>query len=178
MFGLGALTSIISNKFSYRLLKVSAILVVLLGGIMINRGFALSGKGITPISFNENKSISRLNGNFQEVTSTIDENGYNPITVQKGVKVIWTIKVKSSDLNGCNNPLTIPDFDITKQLSPGDNVIEFTPEKTGKIVYTCWMGMISSTITVVDDLNNVDLKEIEKSKKEQLNKSPKRGCCG
>lgn len=35
---------------------------------------------------------------------------YEPITVQKGVPVIWTITAESSDINGCNNALIIPEF--------------------------------------------------------------------
>lgn len=71
--------------------------------------------------------------------------------MKKGIPVKWTIKVKDSDLNGCNNPVTIPKYGVQKQLVPGDNVIEFTPREAGTIPYTCWMGMIRSTITVVDD---------------------------
>ena len=32
----------------------------------------------------------------------------------------------------------------------GTNVIKFTPEKTGNFKYTCWMGMISGKIKVVE----------------------------
>jgi plastocyanin domain-containing protein len=69
--------------------------------------------------------------------------------------VRWTIRVKADDLNGCNNPLTIPQYGIRKELFPGDNLIEFTPEQEGTITYTCWMGMISSTIRVVPDVTRV-----------------------
>jgi plastocyanin domain-containing protein len=39
-------------------------------------------------------------------------------------------------------------------LEVGDNIIEFTPDKSGVIPYSCWMGMIRSQITVVDDLGD------------------------
>jgi plastocyanin domain-containing protein len=52
-------------------------------------------------------------------------------------------------LNGCNNAIVIPEFKIEKRLQVGDNIIEFTPTKTGKFRYSCWMGMIRGTITVV-----------------------------
>lgn len=72
------------------------------------------------------------------------------------MKVKWIIKVSSeSDIDGCSNPVTIPKYNIEKQLEVGDNVIEFTPDTTGKIVYTCWMGMIRSYINVVDDLSEI-----------------------
>ncbi len=35
-------------------------------------------------------------------------------------------------------------------LQPGENIIEFTPVKAGKFLYSCWMGMIRASITVVE----------------------------
>jgi plastocyanin domain-containing protein len=43
----------------------------------------------------------------------------------------------------------------------GENIIEFTPEKTGTIPYSCWMGMIGSSIEVVDDLSKVTSEDIK-----------------
>ena len=37
---------------------------------------------------------------------------------------------------------------------PGDIVIKFTPEETGIVPYTCWMGMLDGRILVVDDLGS------------------------
>ena len=39
----------------------------------------------------------------------------------------------------------------------GENIIEFTPEKTGKVSYTCWMGMIRGTISITDEPIEGDL---------------------
>ncbi|MDR3166986.1 MAG: heavy metal transporter, partial [Treponema sp.] len=41
-------------------------------------------------------------------------------------------------------------YGIEHRFRPGENLIEFTPKRTGKFTYTCWMGMIRSTITVVE----------------------------
>ena len=32
-----------------------------------------------------------------------------------------------------------------------DNIIEFIPEKAGQYTYSCWMGMLRNTITVLED---------------------------
>ena len=48
---------------------------------------------------------------------------------------------------GCNEVLIIPSLNIEKELQVGDNVIEFTIDKPGKISYSCWMRMIRGTIT-------------------------------
>jgi plastocyanin domain-containing protein len=93
-----------------------------------------------------------VEGDVQTVTSRFTARSYAPITVQVGIPVKWTIQVAQGNLTGCNNAVIIRQFDIGQRLKVGDTVIEFTPEKTGTIPYSCWMGMIRSSITVVDDL--------------------------
>lgn len=153
MFGFGAMSSFLSGKFTHRMLKVSAVLVIVLGLVMVNRGLSLSGVSIAAPNLSSNKgNVATIKGNLQEVTTTLESGRYQPFVVQKGIPVRWTIRAKAEDLNGCNNPITIPKYNIQKKLVPGDNVIEFTPNEAGTITYTCWMGMISSTIKVVSDI--------------------------
>ncbi|MGV8906957.1 MAG: hypothetical protein ACOH15_10185 [Acetobacterium sp.] len=89
----------------------------------------------------------------QTVATTLDNGIYNPIIVQKGIPVKWTITANDGDLSSCNNRMLIRNYQVEKKLIVGENVIEFTPTESGKIVYSCWMGMVGSTITVVDDIN-------------------------
>ena len=158
MFGFGALSSLLSGKFTHKMLKVSAILVMVLGVVMVTRGLNLSGinvasaAGISATTSADN--VAKVSSNVQNITTKLQSGEYTPITVQKGIPVRWVIQATENDLNGCNQELTIPKFGITKKLVSGDNIIEFTPDKEGTIPYTCWMGMISSTITVVADANN------------------------
>ncbi len=165
MFGFGAISSLLSTRFTKRIMKVSAILVIFLGVIMLNRGLNLGGYNIIPattsVASASSGNIATLEVNVQTITTTMDSGKYSPIIVQKGVPVKWTITAQKSDLNGCNNPVTIPEYDKEYRLVPGDNLIEFTPEKTGNITYTCWMGMISSNIKVVDDLSQISEKDLQ-----------------
>jgi hypothetical protein len=157
MFGFGAISSLLSSKFTRRMMKVSAVLVMVLGLVMMNRGLALSGISITggtAVAASSTASKATVNGSVQNITTIIRSGSYEPIVVQKGVPVRWTIKADSSTLNGCNRTITIPAYNITKTLQPGDNVVEFTPDKVGTIPYSCWMGMIRSSISVVSDLSN------------------------
>jgi sulfite exporter TauE/SafE/plastocyanin domain-containing protein/copper chaperone CopZ len=163
MFGFGAISSFLSSKFNHRMLKISAVLVIVLGLTMVSRGLSLSGISVAaPLSGNTG-SVAKIEGDVQVVTSRLDSGRYYPIVVQKGKPVRWIIQAQAEDLNGCNNPLTIPSYGITKELKPGENVIEFTPDQEGKITYTCWMGMISSYIKVVPDLNKVSDKELKET---------------
>jgi len=89
----------------------------------------------------------------QTVATTLNQGIYAPIVVQTGIPVKWTITAKDGDLSSCNNKMVIRSYGVEKQLNVGENMVEFTPTKSGTIVYSCWMGMVGSTITVVDDIN-------------------------
>ncbi len=114
--------------------------------------------------------------NVQEIVTQLEPYGYPALTVQKDVPVKWTIVADAATLNSCNNEIIIPNYEILKTLNVGDNVIEFTPTESGIIQYSCWMGMINSTIAVVDDINNYDEAEIQA----QIANLPQAGgcCCG
>jgi sulfite exporter TauE/SafE/copper chaperone CopZ len=50
MFGLGAIVTMLGSKFTKNMLKVSAVLVAVLGVIMLSRGLVLSGVGLPSLS--------------------------------------------------------------------------------------------------------------------------------
>lgn len=98
------------------------------------------------------KNAAKLGGDVQTITTKFSSRSYAPITVQAGVPVKWTIQMDEKDLNSCNEEIQIPEYNVVQDLSAGETVIEFTPTKAGTFPYSCWMGMIRSKITVVDDL--------------------------
>ncbi|MDR1481610.1 MAG: sulfite exporter TauE/SafE family protein [Synergistaceae bacterium] len=156
MFGLGAFSSLISGKFAGRIMRAGAVIVILMGVVMFNNGISLSGFGDAPFSAaagaadSQPATLSGLGG-VQEVATSLTKYGrYSPITVKAGVPVKWTIHADRGTVNGCNNEIIIPAFGIQRKLSVGDTLVEFTPTKPGKYTYSCWMGMIRSTITVVE----------------------------
>ncbi len=157
MFGFGAISSLLSGKFTRKMMKVSAVLVMVLGVIMLNRGLNLSGVNLSGAAYASSvpENVAKIEGGSQVLTTKLESGRYPAITVQKGVPVKWTITASASDINGCNETLTIPKYGITQKLVPGNNQIEFTPEEEGDIPYTCWMGMISSNIKVIADVTKV-----------------------
>lgn len=181
MFGFGAISSFLGSKFTHRMLKVSAVLVIVLGLTMVNRGLSLSGVSMAAPGLNrvEDGNVAKVKGNIQEVTTRFVNGQYQPLIVQQGIPVRWTIKVTAADLNGCNNPVTIPQYNITKRLVPGNNVIEFTPDKAGTVTYTCWMGMITSNIKVVTDVAKLSPSDLERTAADSPGNTPgSGGCCG
>jgi len=159
MFGVGAVSSLLSGNFTRRMMKAGAVLVLLLGLVMTNRGLALTGLTLPTLPILQNPSSSNgiavLQGQIQTVVTRLSPGSYQPITVQKGIPVRWIIKADKKDINGCNNEIIIPRYNISVKLKPGDNIIEFTPREAGTITYSCWMGMIRSNITVVEDISEV-----------------------
>lgn len=189
MFGLGALSSFLSGKFTHKMMKVSATLVLVLGFVMINRGLKLSG--VSPVfAVNSKKALSQnagnvasVNGDIQVIKAKLGASGEYPnIVVQEGKKVRFILQADSGSLNGCNRTVVIPEFNIQKELKEGQNVIEFTPKKEGNIVYTCWMGMVSGNITVVPDIKNTSASTVNKLQQTSPSRSSYGGggmsCCG
>jgi plastocyanin domain-containing protein len=91
----------------------------------------------------------------QVVNSTLLPNRYPAITVQQGIPVRWIINAPQGSINGCNNRFIVREYGIEHTFRPGENVIEFLPAKTGRFPYSCWMGMIRSSITVVAEGESV-----------------------
>jgi hypothetical protein len=140
-------------------MHAGAVLVVVLGLSMLSSGFSLSGISFPDFSFGEGFSSSgaapaqvsfNKESGIQLVQTRLSSGRYQSITVEAGTPVRWTIYAPPGSINGCNNRMIIPEYKIEVRFKPGDNVVEFTPEKTGRFPYSCWMGMIRSSITVVE----------------------------
>ena len=156
MFALGALSSILSRKFTHHMMTAGAVLVAVMGISMFQSGLALSGVNLGSGTAQSQplqtapQQVEATKASVQEITSELSRYGYPAITVKAGIPVKWTIKADKKNLNGCNNAIVIPEYNLQKAFEVGDNFIEFTPTHTGTFTYTCWMGMIRSTITVTE----------------------------
>lgn len=150
MLGLGVFSGKLNRKKAGAMLTVSALLVFIMGIHMTGNGLALSG--ISPVSNARNASASMAEyfGDKQYVKTEVDYGSYEAFTVRKGIPVEWTIIVPEGKLNGCNGEIVVPAFDLSIKLHEGENAVSFTPNDVGTVPYSCWMGMIKSSINVVD----------------------------
>lgn len=155
LFTFGALSTLLTKKSSKIILNVSAVIVAALGIAMICRGLSLEGVALPSLSSVQGSAggytRAVVKNGVQTVTIEIGEDHFTPIEVVKGIPVHWIIRVKSDVLCDCNNEIVSRAFDIDKKFSIGDNEVDFTPQKTGVFAYTCWMGMIKSSIRVVQN---------------------------
>jgi len=177
-----ALSGAKGKTFSRRVMQAGAILVAALGLVMFSNGWSLSGFTNSPEKTasvetagapkenrdnirsqlqqapnaagpSESKQLAPvIENNVQVVRSTLRPNLYPAITVQQGIPVHWTITAPPGSITGCNFAAIFNEYGIEHVFHQGENVIEFTPVKTGKFRYSCWMGMIRSTITVVNEV--------------------------
>lgn len=173
MLAFGLTATLLPRKLVPIMVRASAVLVMFLGVVTFARAATLAGialptgsvpksaiaSGDTGISNGQSGNAVNaglikaiMSGNKQTVITEFKDGYYVPFAVQAGIPLAWTIRISADDLNGCNEKLVVPAYNIKKRLEPGDNVIEFTPTKAGNIAYSCWMGMIRSSITVAEGM--------------------------
>ncbi|MDO8622943.1 MAG: sulfite exporter TauE/SafE family protein [archaeon] len=194
MLGFGSLATVISHNTTKKILKISAIIVLILGLIMLNRGLALTGSNYDYDSIkakfiggNSNSNIINSNNNVvvnngvQEVNMDVSGSGYSPnsFVLKKGVPVKWNVNVKQ--LTGCNSELVSNEYKIDARLKQGLNTFEFTPSKTGTFSFTCGMGMLrgSFIVTETGTASQEQIKSATPAKGMQCGGSGGGGCgCG
>jgi len=85
----------------------------------------------------------------QKARITVGEQGYEPsrVTFRSGAPARLTF-VRITDRT-CGTTVVFPSLDIRRELPLNQPVdIEFTPDKTGEIVFVCGMNMLRGTVVV------------------------------
>lgn len=150
MLGLGVFAGKLKQKFRETMVLVGAVVVMFFGLFTLNNNLVLSGIRLPGIGSSEAADLTQtvVDNDVQYITTELQPGSYEEIKVKKGIPVKWTIVAQEGSLNGCNNEIVIPEYNIDIKLEQGENIIEFTPEEEGTIPYSCWMGMIKSNIIV------------------------------
>lgn len=160
LFGLGGLASIVKKNNSNTFFRVAGAVVIIFALINLNNGFKLvqvsSAGNFTALpktKTNEDaKALSPgviIENNIQIVSMAETKRGYTPnrFTIYKDMPVRWIIDAQAP--YSCASALIVPSLKIQKQLEPGENIVEFTPAKTGTIPFSCSMGMYTGSFTVI-----------------------------
>ncbi len=156
MFGFGYFISSISSERVKKMMKISGVVVILLGLFMLNRGLTNFGWGFRNLlpsgQVAENfVGETPTQGEYQTAKMDLTYRGYVPnvLYVKKGVPVKWIINVKQ--MSGCTDAILLEKFGIRKDLKYGENIIEFTPTETGEIPFSCWMKMVWGKFIVTEN---------------------------
>ena len=165
MFAFGYLASMITANTTRHFLRISSLIIILLGAVMLNRGMLISGSGydfnslITRVtqniqtqfmSWRQNHDAVSQSLGYQVIYTEVEKQAYLPeaYTLQKNLPVKWIINVK--ELSSCNRRIIVPDLEMTINLKEGLQMVEFTPQESGVISWSCSMGMIPGTFIVKD----------------------------
>ncbi len=153
LIGVGALSSFSKGKTKQYFTTFSAVLVIVLGIFNISPGLVLVGaSGDFSLPFVQGQSLElgseeifAGNGELPEkqiVELEVRGLDYFPaeFTIQKGVPVEW--QIDGSAAVGCAQIISIPALGITEQLPQDESLtITFTPEESGRLIFSCGMGM-------------------------------------
>ena len=150
----------LANKF----LKIAGALVLFFALFNINAQLNVLGlPSLDDISLNSGQSAETTEDGLPPIVDgkqilKTDALAYayepNYLKVRSGIPVQWEITDKGT--SGCTNAIMSRSlFDGEIALTPGTTSIkEFTPEEPGKYKFSCWMGMVSGVIEVVDRNGN------------------------
>jgi len=113
--------------------------------------FAGNGSQVQSVS-SDAKDLPPVVDGKQVVKMDASASGYTPnyLKVKAGIPVRW--EITDTGTSGCTNAVISKRlFDGSINLTPGQvSVKEFTPPKPGKYRFSCWMGMVSGIIEVVN----------------------------
>lgn len=148
LLGVGGLTSYLSGTIAKKFFKFTGILVLILALFNISNGYILMNLGglakITP-------TTGVVSDEVQEIRMTESDSGYTPSTlsIKPNMHTRWIIN--ATNPYTCASQLIVPSLGITKQLEPGENIIEFISPASGTIGFSCSMGMYSGKILITPD---------------------------
>lgn len=138
----------LSAQFS----KVAGILVLFFAFYNLNSQF--NRLGLPSLSDLGYKAAAvPVTGEKQLLKMEASAQGYKPnyFQVKANQPVRW--EITDTGTSGCTNAIISRElFEGEIRLTPGQTSIkEFTPAKTGRYKFSCWMGMVTGIIEVVDE---------------------------
>lgn len=160
LLALGWASGSFKGKIGQWFFRFSGAVVIILGLWNMQNGLAIAGY---PIKFSHLVAFGSLagersdgldsnvlfDGKQQIVKMTVTNQGYSPdnFTLRQGVPTRW--EIDANNLGGCLAVIQAPKLGIRERLTPGPNVIEFTPKEAGTFAFSCSMGMYWGEIKVV-----------------------------
>lgn len=150
LLGIGGLAAAARGSFRRFFFKSAGLIVIALGIFNFQNGFSLVSLGPDQSAGNKALLTGRFAGDAQVIRITQKADGYYPnhLTVKQGQPV--RLIIDSEESYSCASSFTMPQMGIRETLSPGENVFEFMPEKSGDIPFSCAMGMFRGTIEVIE----------------------------
>jgi uncharacterized protein len=158
MLAFGTASGFLTARFKDRMMVAAAVIIIVLGLVMLNRGAMMLGSPVTAQSIQQavvGGSTTDV-GDFQtgadgvvEVPLTIANVRYVPGVVAIPADQPVRLIVDRQEDNVCSDELWIPQLGIAQPLEPfGTTIVEIPASAAGNYSMTCQMGMMSGTLQV------------------------------
>ena len=158
----GVTTAKLSEAWHQKFTKIAAVILVAMalysanGVLLVLDSPITLQKMVQPVKyffsedrFETGQTVPTVRGQ-QQVTIDVMNYGYEPEYVQVKVGVPVTLTLRSQEVSSCALAFVFKEFGITTFLDSTDTQsFTFTPQKKGRFVYTCSMGMYSGVLEVI-----------------------------
>lgn len=149
LLGIGVATSAVRGEGLRLVTKAVGAMVVALGIANVANGATLLGfTGFTAAGDDVVAAQVLVDGKQVVQMEVTPYGAYSPSTLRVTEDVPARWEIFGANSMGCASTLVMPTFGIQKRLKPGENVIEFTPTKSGTFSFSCSMGMVRGTMIV------------------------------
>ena len=163
MLGYGAVAGMLSARFKARMMVFAALIVMVLGLTMLNRGAMLLGSPVT-FSTVQTAAVRAVTGGG----STADTSGYKtasdgavlvPLTIKNTQFIPATLSIPAGKAvrlvvdrqedNSCSAQIALPQLGVLQNLKAfGTTEVNLPPTKGGTYTLTCGMGMMAGQLVV------------------------------
>lgn len=164
MLVFGTASSLLPVNLKHRLMSVLAIVVIVFGGVYVNRAAMRLG---SPVTFNTVKqavlgtpatpatpgataaAYKTAADGVVEVPLTIANTQFVPSTLQIPADKPVRLLVDRQEANACSDQLSLPQLGITVDLKPNAvTAVDLPATKAGQYTLTCGMGMMAGQLAV------------------------------
>lgn len=185
LLSIGGVTSLVRGSFKTKFFKFAGLAVIFFALFNLNNGYTLASLSLGGSGGNvSNQEVTvsdpnvTLENGVQVVRMIESNSGYSPrsFSIKKGIPVKWVIDAQAP--YSCASTIVIPKLGIQKSLSAGENVIEFTPTETGKLPFSCSMGMYTGVFNVYDATSPTAVNLVATANASQAPTASSGGTCG
>jgi sulfite exporter TauE/SafE len=158
MLVFGAVSGALTVKFRDRMMTVAALAIVILGGVMLDRGLMLVGSPVTfqsvktafvgsPTPETDASQYQVGADGYVEVPLAIINTRFVPEVINIPADQPVRLIVDRQEDGACSDQIAVPQMGILEDLVPnGVTAVELPASAAGNYTLTCGMGMMSGGI--------------------------------
>jgi sulfite exporter TauE/SafE/copper chaperone CopZ len=151
LLAIGGLVTWLGARARTVFFPLIAVMLIAFGWWNIRNGLQLFGinTALPETETSAENTLAPLENGIQVVRLIQDARGYHPSTLPTlRIGVPARLIVDSQESYTCASSFVIPELGIQRQLKPGENIIEFTPTESGRLPFSCSMGMFRGNFQV------------------------------